>query len=79
MDAESFQQTAVKLATLEANDLHFMGCFEAAERETTLTAFEEKIQSLLAAPYEANIAENPVVLRCREYCQAQFQGDVNWM
>lgn len=75
MSPDEFEATALKLATLEDKEMHFMGCFEAAEREATVSAFEEKIQSLLAAPHESNIALNPVVQRCREFCRENFRSE----
>lgn len=79
MDPDAFQATAIKLATLEAKELHFMGCFEAADAETTVSNFDEKFQSLMAAPHQnqINIAENPVVVRCREFCRDTFKS--RWM
>lgn len=73
MDPDAFQTTALKLAALEAKEMHFMGCFEAAENEPTIAAFEERFESLNSRPHEANISENPVVQRCREFCREQFQ------
>ena len=75
MDPSAFEATAVKLAELEAKEMHFMGCFEQAEGEETISAFEEKIQSLMAQPHQNNVAQNPVVQRCREFCREQFQSE----
>lgn len=74
MNPEAFEVTARKLATLEAKEMHFMGCFEAAENEPTLAAFEEKFESLMAVPHQSDITRNPVVQRCREFCREQFQS-----
>lgn len=73
MNPDAFRATAIKLATLEANEMHFMGCFETADNEPTIEAFEEKYQSLMARPNESNISENPVVQRCLEFCRDHFQ------
>lgn len=75
MNPDEFEKTATKLATIEAQELHFMGCYEAAETETTIFAFDEKLQHLLAQPHESNVHENPLLMRCREYCMEQFRSE----
>lgn len=75
MKPDEFESVAMQLAKLEAKEMHFIGAYEAAEVEQDVNAFEEKFESLISMPDTTNIAANPVVQRCREFCREQFQGE----
>lgn len=74
MQPDEFEATAMQLAKLEAKEMHFIGAFETADVEPDVNRFQEKFDTLIARPDATDIAANPVVQRCKEFCREKFHS-----
>lgn len=73
MKPEIYHETALRLADIEAREMHFMGAYEAAEVEMNENDFLSQFNERNSRPDDTDLTANPVVQRCQEFCREQFQ------